>query len=44
MKTLEKHGVIKNVINICNFNKGQPTSILIDGEISNDPNKIANYF
>ena len=32
---------IKNVINIHNFNKGQPTSIMIDGEISNDPN---NYF
>ena len=26
------------------MNKGQPTSILIDGEISNDPNKIANGF
>ena len=35
---------IKNVINIRNFNKGQPTSILIDGEIANDPNKIANGF
>ena len=35
---------IKNVINIRNFNKGQPTYILIDGEISNDPNKIANGF
>ena len=35
---------IKNVINISNFNKGQPRSILIDGEISNDPNKIANGF
>ena len=35
---------IKNVINIRNFNKAQPTSILIDGEISNDPNKIANGF
>ena len=33
---------IKNVINIRNFNKGQPTPILIDGEISNDPNKIGN--
>ena len=33
-----------NVINIHNFNKGQPTSILIDGEISNNPNKIANGF
>ena len=38
------NNVIKNVINIRNFNKGQPTSILIDGEISNDPNKIANGF
>ena len=35
---------IKNVIDIRNFNKGQPASILIDGEISNDPNKIANGF
>ena len=35
---------IKNVINIRNFNKGQPASILIDGEICNDPNKIANGF
>ena len=35
---------IKNVINICHYNKGQPTSILIDGEILNDPNKIANGF
>ena len=36
--------VLKNVINIGNFNKGQPTPILIDGEISNNPNKIANGF
>ena len=35
---------IKNVINMRNFNKGQPTSILIDGEISDDPNKIGNGF
>ena len=35
---------IKNVINISNFNKGHPTSILIDGEIFNDPNKIGNGF
>ena len=31
-------------INIRNFNEGQPTSILIGGEISNDPNKISNGF
>ena len=35
---------IKNVINIHNSSKGLPRSILIDGEISNDPNKIANGF
>ena len=35
---------IKNVINIRNFNKGQPMSILIDGEIFKNPNKIANGF
>ena len=35
---------IKNVINIRNSSKGQPSSILIDGEISNDPNNIANGF
>jgi hypothetical protein len=35
---------IKNIINIHNSNKGQPTSMFINGEISNDPTKIANGF
>ena len=35
---------IRNIINIRNSNKGQPTSTLIGKELSTDPTKIADGF
>ena len=35
---------IKNIINFRNANKGQPSSMFIDGEFTNDSTKIANSF
>ena len=35
---------IRNIINIRNSNKGQPTSMLIGKEVSTDPTKIADGF
>ena len=35
---------IRNIINIRNSNKGQPTSMLIGKELSTDPTKIADGF
>ena len=35
---------IRNIINIRNVNKGQPTSMLIGKDISTDPTKIAEGF